>query len=165
MNLCIHECNHPHVVMTVNKYHNCFAHHDHMYRAVQASQWQDAITSYSEAINACADAPPVFSAVLHSNRAAAYQGLQQYADAVADNLRAKALDPSYGKVWSRLICVCVIGTSPLPDGNLPLPQKFCLLRCLTRSFESVLNRGWEHKEFAANRGQNQGEKALPESLS
>ncbi|KAL3152969.1 hypothetical protein ABBQ38_011999 [Trebouxia sp. C0009 RCD-2024] len=74
-------------------------------RAVQASQWQDAVSSYSEAINACADAPPVFSAVLHSNRAAAYQGLQQYADAVADNLRAKALDPSYGKAYSRLAAV------------------------------------------------------------
>lgn len=65
---------------------------------MQASQWQAAITSYSEALNACADAPPLFTAVLHSNRAAAYQGLQQYADAVADSLRAKALDPSYAKV-------------------------------------------------------------------
>ena len=72
---------------------------------MQASQWQDAITAYSEAINACADAPPVFSAVLHSNRAAAYQGLQQYADAVADSLRAKALDPTYGKVCSEWLDV------------------------------------------------------------
>ena len=69
-----------------------------MCRAVQASQWQDAITVYSEAITACAHAPAVFCAVLHSNRAAAYQALHQYADAVADNLRARALDPSYGKV-------------------------------------------------------------------
>ena len=72
-------------------------------RAVQASHWQTAITSYSEAINACADAPPLFTAVLHSNRAAAYQGLQQYADAVADSLRSKALDPSYAKVGSQTL--------------------------------------------------------------
>lgn len=67
-------------------------------RAVQTQQWQEAITSYTDAITACADAPPVFAAVLHSNRAAAYQGLEQYTDAVADSLRAKALDPSYAKV-------------------------------------------------------------------
>ena len=67
-------------------------------RAAQAQQWQEAITKYSEGIAAGADAPPVFAAVLHSNRAAAYQGLQQYADAVADSLRAKALDPTYAKV-------------------------------------------------------------------
>ncbi len=67
-------------------------------RAVQAQQWQEAIAKYNDAIAACADAPPVFAAVLHSNRAAAYQGLHQYADAVADSLRAKALDPSYAKV-------------------------------------------------------------------
>ena len=65
---------------------------------MQASQWEAAIISYSEAINACAEAPPVLTAVLHSNRAAAHQGLHQYADAVADSLRAKALDPTYGKV-------------------------------------------------------------------
>ncbi len=67
-------------------------------RAVQAQQWQDAITKYTLAITACADAPPVFAAVLHSNRAAAHQHLEQYTDAVADSLRAKALDPSYAKV-------------------------------------------------------------------
>ena len=100
----------------------CCDHHDHVCRAVQASQWQDAITSYSEAINACADAPPVFSAVLHSNRAAAYQALQQYADAVADNLRAKALDPSYGKVGSTVTPLCVAGALLSPKS---LVQRRC----------------------------------------
>ena len=67
-------------------------------RAVQAQQWQDAIKMYTLAITNCADAPPVFAAVLHSNRAAVHQHLDQYTDAVADSLRAKALDPSYAKV-------------------------------------------------------------------
>ena len=67
-------------------------------RAVQAQHWQDAIKMYTLAITACADAPPVFAAVLHSNRAAVHQHLDQYTDAVADSLRAKALDPSYAKV-------------------------------------------------------------------
>ena len=85
-----------------------------MYRAVQASQWQAAVTAYSEAINACADAPAVFAAVLHSNRAAAYQALHQYADAVADNLRARALDPSYGKVGFAAVKQCYHATCPFP---------------------------------------------------
>lgn len=55
---------------------------------------------YTLAITACADAPPVFAAVLHSNRAAVHQHLDQYTDAVADSLRAKALDPSYAKVMT-----------------------------------------------------------------
>lgn len=66
-----------------------------------AQRWQEAVVKYSDAIAACIDAPPVFAAVLHSNRAAAYQGLQQYTDAVADSLRAKALYPSYAKVCPR----------------------------------------------------------------
>ena len=67
-------------------------------RAVQAQNWQDAIKIYTLAITNCADAPPLFAAVLHSNRAAVHQHLDQYTDAVADSLRAKALDPSYAKV-------------------------------------------------------------------
>ena len=72
-------------------------------RAVQAQQWQDAIKIYTLGITACADAPPVFAAVLHSNRAAVHQHLDQYTDAVADSLRAKALDPSYAKVMAALL--------------------------------------------------------------
>ncbi|KAL0026901.1 hypothetical protein WJX77_010227 [Trebouxia sp. C0004] len=83
-------------------------------RAVQAQQWQDAIKVYTLAITACADAPPVFAAVLHSNRAAAHQHLEQYTDAVADSLRAKALDPSYAKVYSRL--AAVLGSLHLSSG-------------------------------------------------
>ncbi|KAL0022774.1 hypothetical protein WJX79_003861 [Trebouxia sp. C0005] len=83
-------------------------------RAVQAQQWQDAIKMYTLAITACADAPPVFAAVLHSNRAAVHQHLDQYTDAVADSLRAKALDPSYAKVYSRL--AAVLGSLHLSSG-------------------------------------------------
>lgn len=130
---------------------------DHVCRAVQASQWQDAVSSYSEAINACADAPPVFSAVLHSNRAAAYQGLQQYADAVADNLRAKALDPSYGKVCSRITCLCMVGILVFQMVSCLHNRSFCLLGCIKTPFASVQKRDLTHIQLTATRGQEQGE--------
>ena len=72
-------------------------------RAVQAKQWQDAIAKYTDAINACTAASPAFAAVLHSNRAAAHQGLNQHAEAIADSLRSRALDPSYCKVRTHLL--------------------------------------------------------------
>ncbi|KAL0051715.1 hypothetical protein WJX82_000922 [Trebouxia sp. C0006] len=83
-------------------------------KAVQAQNWQDAIKIYTLAITNCADAPPLFAAVLHSNRAAVHQHLDQYTDAVADSLRAKALDPSYAKVYSRL--AAVLGSLHLSSG-------------------------------------------------
>lgn len=67
-------------------------------RAVQSQQWQEAVAKYTDAIYACTAASPAFAAVLHSNRAAAYQGLNQYADAIADSLRSRALHPMYVKV-------------------------------------------------------------------
>jgi len=85
-------------------------------RAVQAQNWQDAIKIYTLAITNCADAPPVFAAVLHSNRAAVHQHLDQYTDAVADSLRAKALDPSYAKVT--------------PLQHYATPCRMCCLHCV-----------------------------------
>ena len=85
-------------------------------RAVQAQNWQDAIKIYTLAITNCADAPPLFAAVLHSNRAAVHQHLDQYTDAVADSLRAKALDPSYAKVT--------------PLQHYATPCRMCCLHCV-----------------------------------
>lgn len=45
-----------------------------------------------------------FASILHSNRAAAHQGLAQWAQAVADCCRSKALAPAYVKV--------LLGTAP-----------------------------------------------------
>ena len=43
-------------------------------------------------------APPAVAAVLHCNRAAAHQALNQMAEALADCGRARALNPAYAKV-------------------------------------------------------------------
>lgn len=96
-------------------------------RAVQAQNWQDAIKIYTLAITNCADAPPLFAAVLHSNRAAVHQHLDQYTDAVADSLRAKALDPSYAKVT--------------PLQHYATPRRMCCWHLLTSKCISCLSRG------------------------
>lgn len=57
-----------------------------------------AIDLYSKALSRCDQAPPRLAAILSANRAAAYQAKGLAADAVADALRATALDPSYTKV-------------------------------------------------------------------
>ena len=95
-------------------------------RAVQAQQWQDAVKMYTLAITACADAPPVFAAVLHSNRAAVHQHLDQYTDAVADSLRAKALDPSYAKVT--------------PLQHHALPCWICCSHCVHQQMRQLPNK-------------------------
>ena len=46
--------------------------------------------------------PAAVAAVLHSNRAAAYQALSQAAQAVADCCRATALAPTYARARSRM---------------------------------------------------------------
>jgi hypothetical protein len=56
-----------------------------------------AVSEYSRALAADLPGSPAFAAVLHANRAAAYQSLGQLTDAVADCLRATALNPSYAK--------------------------------------------------------------------
>ena len=67
-------------------------------RAQKESRYDAALESYSAALAACANAPPAFAAVLHANRAAAHQAQGNFADAIADSLRAKALEPTYAKV-------------------------------------------------------------------
>ena len=95
-------------------------------RAVQAQNWQDAIKIYTLAITNCADAPPLFAAVLHSNRAAVHQHLDQYTDAVADSLRAKALDPSYAKVT--------------PLQHHALPCWMCCSHCVHQQMRQLPNK-------------------------
>ena len=70
-------------------------------RAQRGSRYESALESYSAALAACANAPPAFAAVLHANRAAAHQAQGNIAEAIADSLRAKALEPSYAKVGPR----------------------------------------------------------------
>lgn len=68
---------------------------------IQAGQFADAAKKYTAALDAC-NHSAAFAALLYCNRAAAYQGQQQWVHAVADCCRAKALDPSYAKAHSRL---------------------------------------------------------------
>lgn len=67
-------------------------------RAFARQDWQAAVDQYSQALAGCSDASAKFAAVLHSNRAAAYHGLGQHAEAIADCLRSKALSRGYAKV-------------------------------------------------------------------
>ena len=67
-------------------------------RAFKRQAWSEAVTRYTAAVAACDNASPAFAAVLHSNRAAAYQALKAWPEAIADCLRSKALDPSFTKV-------------------------------------------------------------------
>ncbi|KAF5838322.1 hypothetical protein DUNSADRAFT_3054 [Dunaliella salina] len=69
-------------------------------RAYLCSNHQLAVDKYTAALSH--NAPPVFAAVLYSNRAAAHQGLGQLTDAMADCARARALDPSYVRATTRL---------------------------------------------------------------
>ena len=68
--------------------------------SIKSGSFQTAVTKYTEAINLGSSAS--FSAVLHSNRAAAHQGLGSLMEAVADCGRAKALDPSFLKAHTRM---------------------------------------------------------------
>lgn len=68
--------------------------------AVKNGNHQLAVDKYTAALSH--NAPPVFAAVLYSNRAAAHQGLGQITDAMADCARARALDPNYVRATTRL---------------------------------------------------------------
>jgi tetratricopeptide (TPR) repeat protein len=68
-------------------------------RAVSSKRYDVAVEEYSKALAAGTSCG--FAAVLHSNRAAAYQQLERFAEALADCGRAVALDPSYAKAYSR----------------------------------------------------------------
>lgn len=69
--------------------------------AVKAGKASEAVTKYSEALQASGLSPAIM-AVLLSNRAAAHQHLKQRAQAIADCCRAIALNPHYAKAHSRL---------------------------------------------------------------
>ena len=67
--------------------------------AVKAGKFPEAVAQYTAALAACAEAgSPAYAAVLHSNRAAALQSQCLYAEAMADCLRSRSLDPMFTKV-------------------------------------------------------------------
>lgn len=70
--------------------------------AIKASKFSEAVDAYTSAL-AAAQLPPAIAAVLYSNRAAAHQGLSNFALAIADCCRAKALTPGYAKVSSKIL--------------------------------------------------------------
>ena len=69
-------------------------------RAEEAAQHYSAALGSGQAPGSAGQAPgsAAFSAVLHSNRAAAHQALGRPTAAVSDCLRATALDPAYARV-------------------------------------------------------------------
>lgn len=72
--------------------------------AIGKGRYKEAVEAYTKAI-LLDGLSPALSAILHCNRAAAHQGLGNYALALADSCRAKALSPSYAKAHSRLAAV------------------------------------------------------------
>ena len=79
---------------------------------MKACKFPEAVAQYTAALVACAEVgSPVYAAVLHSNRAAALQSQHLHAEAMADCLRARALDPGFTKV----------PPPPPPRAALPLP--------------------------------------------
>ncbi|KAG7669048.1 hypothetical protein Ndes2526B_g00764 [Nannochloris sp. 'desiccata'] len=70
-------------------------------KAVKEKRYQAALDAYTEALSS-GSLSPALAAILYCNRAAAHQGLENRALAVADCCRAKALHPGYAKAHSRL---------------------------------------------------------------
>lgn len=73
-------------------------------RSMKRGLHSGACEAYTSALAACITsgtpiAPPSVVAVLHCNRAAAYQALDQLPEALADCARAGALNRQYTKVW------------------------------------------------------------------
>ncbi|KAG1672230.1 hypothetical protein FOA52_002931 [Chlamydomonas sp. UWO 241] len=68
--------------------------------AVKSKQLAVAVERYSEAL--VLGSSVAYAAVLHSNRAAAHQGLGNLTDALADCARARALDPSFVRAHTRM---------------------------------------------------------------
>ena len=74
-----------------------------MCSAVRAGKFPLAAAQYTSALVACANAgSPAYAAVLHSNRAAALHSQCYYAEAMADCLRSRALDPRFTKAMACL---------------------------------------------------------------
>jgi DnaJ family protein C protein 7 len=77
-------------------------------------QYQQAIQSYTEAIELCPD-----SSVYYGNRAACYIMLYQYKDALEDARKAVALDSSFVKGYIRIAkCSLALGYLPAANGAL-----------------------------------------------
>lgn len=85
-------------------------------RAFKDKKYQQALDHYSGALasSQAGSGSIVFAAVLYCNRAAAHQCLENWADAIADCARAKALNPDYVKVSSKnfILQNCPAGISP-----------------------------------------------------
>ncbi len=67
-------------------------------RAIKEGKADVALQHYNAALAAALPGSAAFAAVLYANRAAAHQSLGQCTLAVADCLRATALNPAYSKV-------------------------------------------------------------------
>jgi len=86
--------------------------------AVQAKQYSKAAEAYTKAL--ALQPSSRFAAVIHSNRAAAFQQQQRLADALADCGRAVALDPDYTKGYLR--CALVSNRSSLRTTHAIKPK-------------------------------------------
>lgn len=74
--------------------------------AAAAEQYTAALAA--AAVDGTPMAPPAVVAVLHCNRAAAHQALDQMAEALADCGRARALNPAYAKVGPPLATLSAV---------------------------------------------------------
>ena len=68
------------------------------HRALKRSDAAASVQLYTQALEAAGPLPPAFAAILHSNRSAAHQAKGDVLQAVADSLRARALNPAYVRV-------------------------------------------------------------------
>ncbi|XP_071690689.1 uncharacterized protein [Rutidosis leptorrhynchoides] len=68
--------------------------------AYKAGKYADAVEHYTSALSCSVESRP-FAAICYCNRAAAYRGLGQVVDAIADCSLSIALDPTYHKAISR----------------------------------------------------------------
>ena len=95
--------------------HQCYCSEEgvHHHRAYRDAQGQEAVEQYTSALQSRQAPSIAFAAVLHSNRAAARQLLGQHAEAIADCLRATALNPEYAKAS----CRCLMRNAPLNCGR------------------------------------------------
>ena len=92
-----------------------------MCSAVKAGKFAQAVAQYTAALVACAEAgSPVYAAVLHSNRAAALQSQCHHAEAMADCLRSRSLDPGFTKARLALPLALDAPASDLPLSSLLL---------------------------------------------
>lgn len=82
-------------------------------RAIKEGKADVAVQHYNATLAADLPGSAAFAAVLYANRAAAHQSLGQCTLAVADCLRATALNPTYSKVLPTCSSHC-FHAPPLP---------------------------------------------------